>query len=207
MKSNTKRLQIINVAKSCFAQFGYDKTTLDDIGKRMGMNKSSLYYYFNNKEEIFTAVVIEEADGIVNSLQAEMQDRNSPEEKIQYYMKMRLGYYRKVLSLHQLSAESLRQIQPGFHQLYNTILEREITFIQKQLEQIDENVNETLARRIAELIITSADGIKHDEILYNNLDTFKDPNYVKIETDTEFLISLVLKGVRANVHSNQYSLQ
>jgi AcrR family transcriptional regulator len=206
MKSDKKRLQIIGAAKLCFAQFGYDKTTLDDIGKRMGLNKSSLYYYFKNKEEIFTAVVLEEADSIVDGLQTEMESKISPEEKIQFYMKKRLGYYKKVLSLHQLSAESLRQIQPGFHQLYNDILLREIAFIQKQISAIDENIPELQAKKIAELIIISADGIKHDEIIYNNPDVFKEPDYQKIESNIEFLISLVLNGVRSNANTLSFTL-
>jgi len=206
MKSTLKRTQIISAAKICFAQFGYDKTTLDDIGKRMGLNKSSLYYYFKNKEEIFTAVVLEEADNIVEELQSEIESKVSPEERIQFYMRKRLGYYKKILSLHQLSAESLRQIQPGFHQLYSNILLREITFIQKQILLIDNNIPEAQAKKIAELIIISADGIKHDEILYNNPDIFKEPDYLRIETNIEFLISLVLQGVRSNSKTNNFAL-
>jgi len=206
MKSTLKRTQIISAAKICFAQFGYDKTTLDDIGKRMGLNKSSLYYYFKNKEEIFTAVVLEEADNIVEELQSEIESKVSPEERIQFYMRKRLGYYKKILSLHQLSAESLRQIQPGFHQLYSNILLREITFIQRQILLIDNNIPEAQAKKIAELIIISADGIKHDEILYNNPDIFKEPDYLRIETNIEFLISLVLQGVRSNSKTNNFAL-
>ena len=206
MKSTLKRTQIISAAKICFAQFGYDKTTLDDIGKRMGLNKSSLYYYFKNKEEIFTAVVLEEADNIVEELQSEIESKVSPEERIQFYMRKRLGYYKKILSLHQLSAESLRQIQPGFHQLYSNILLREITFIQRQILLIDNNIPEAQAKKIAELIIISADGIKHDEILYNNPDIFKEPDYSRIETNIEFLIRLVLQGVRSNSQTNSFAL-
>lgn len=206
MKSTLKKSQIINVAKICFAQFGYDKTTLDDIGKRIGLNKSSLYYYFKNKEEIFTAVVLEEADNIVEELQSEIESKVSPEERIQFYMRKRLGYYKKILSLHQLSAESLRQIQPGFHQLYSNILLREITFIQRQILLIDNNIPEAQAKKIAELIIISADGIKHDEILYNNPDIYKEPNYLRIETNIEFLIRLVLQGVRSNSQTNSFAL-
>ena len=83
MKATEKRIQILQAAKACFTQYGYDKTTLDDIGKRLGLNKSSLYYYFKNKEEIFTAVVVQETDDILVELQQEMSVHHEPEEKIQ----------------------------------------------------------------------------------------------------------------------------
>ena len=52
-----KKDTIIEVAKVVFSEFGVEKTTLDDIGVRCEMKKSSLYYYFKNKEDIFTEVV------------------------------------------------------------------------------------------------------------------------------------------------------
>ncbi|MFM2286201.1 MAG: hypothetical protein RLZZ543_1698 [Bacteroidota bacterium] len=202
MKAAEKRIQILQAAKNCFAQYGYDKTTLDDIGKRLGLNKSSLYYYFKNKEEIFTAVVVQEADTIVLELQQEMAGQNEPEEKIQLYMRKRLGYYRKVLSLHQLSAESVRQIQPGFHALIQDILQREVAFVSRELMVMDPQLSDSMVKRIAELIISSADAIKHEEVIYNRLDINAEPNYAQIEKDTALLIRLILHGVRQTVRKH-----
>jgi len=199
MKTELKRKSIIQEAKNCFARFGYEKTTLDDIGKRVGMNKSSLYYYFKNKEEIYTEVVVQEADLIITDLQKEMADKHSPEEKILFYMRKRLGYYRQILNLHQLSAESLKQIQPGFHELYETVLNREISFITRELLLMNDQLKEDMAKRIAEVIISSADGIKHDEVIYNKVNTYDEPDYNKIEKDVEFLLQLILHGIKSTI--------
>jgi len=194
-KAEKKRQQIIDAARSCFAQFGYERTTLDDIGLKMGLNKSSLYYYFKNKEDIYTEVVYQEADRVIEELQKEMAVLEGSEERIQFYMNKRLVYYRRILSLHKLSAESLRQIQPGFHELYDNILSREIQFITLQLKEMTSNIDEDSLVKIAELIISSADGIKHDEIIYNKKDTYEEPDYKKIEQETRMLIKLLLLGL------------
>jgi AcrR family transcriptional regulator len=199
MKATEKRKKILDAAKSCFTQFGYEKTTLDDIGGKLGLNKSSLYYYFKNKEEIFTAVVVKEAEKIVDDLQTEFSDRDEPEEKIQVYMKKRLIYYRQVLGLHKLDAESIRQIQPGFHELYATLMQREVFFIARELKKLDDQLNSRMAESIAELIISSADAIKHDEILHNRKGPDTEPDYIRIEQDTELLIRLMLHGIKQTV--------
>ncbi len=204
MKATEKKIQILQAAKNCFAQYGFDKTTLDDIGKRLGLNKSSLYYYFKNKEEIFTAVVVQEAENIIQELQLEMAGHQEPEEKIQLYMRKRLGYYRKVLSLHQLSAESVRQIQPGFHALYNDILQREINFVSRELVLMDPQLSDEMVKRVSELIISSADAIKHDEVIYNRRSMNDEPDYQRIEKDTELLIRLILHGVKQTVRKHYY---
>ena len=199
VKTELKRKSIIQVAKTCFAHFGFEKTTLDDIGNRIGMNKSSLYYYFKNKEEIYSEVVVQEAELIISDLQEEMSIKHTPEEKIRFYMRKRLGYYKRILSLHQLSAESLKQIQPGFHELYKSVLNREIKFITSELRNMNADLTDEMAHRIAEIILSSSDGIKHDEVIYNKINTYDEPDYSKIERDIDFLIQLILHGIN-NVH-------
>jgi len=56
------RDQIVSTAAQIFSRFGFKKTTMDDIAKGMRKGKSSIYYYFTSKEEIFEAVVEKEAN-------------------------------------------------------------------------------------------------------------------------------------------------
>ncbi len=44
--------EILNQASRIFAECGYRNTTTEDIGEKVGLKKSSLYHYFDNKEEI-----------------------------------------------------------------------------------------------------------------------------------------------------------
>ena len=49
--------EILATAKKLFAQHGLKKTTMEDIANALGKGKSTLYYYFPGKTEIFEAVV------------------------------------------------------------------------------------------------------------------------------------------------------
>ncbi len=57
--------EILSTAKMLFAQHGLKKTTMEDIANAMGKGKSTLYYYFPGKTEIFEAVVDEEMKNLV----------------------------------------------------------------------------------------------------------------------------------------------
>jgi AcrR family transcriptional regulator len=46
------REKILDVALELFTQNGYDKASLRDIAKRLGITKAALYYYFERKEDI-----------------------------------------------------------------------------------------------------------------------------------------------------------
>jgi AcrR family transcriptional regulator len=51
-----RRQELIEAAVELFLQYGYRKTTLDDLGERVGLTKSSLYHYFSGKEDLYRSV-------------------------------------------------------------------------------------------------------------------------------------------------------
>jgi AcrR family transcriptional regulator len=51
-----RRRAILDAALACFIQFGYAKTSLDDIARRASLSRPLLYRKYRNKEDIFGAV-------------------------------------------------------------------------------------------------------------------------------------------------------
>src|ERR671925_147037 len=50
------REKIIQAAIESFAQTGFDRTKMEDIAKRLGLSKGTIYLYFNSKEDLFLAI-------------------------------------------------------------------------------------------------------------------------------------------------------
>ena len=132
---DAKRERIKQAAAECLARFGYEKTTMDDIARRVGLNKTSLYYYFESKEAIFTEVVVQEAQRFIRALQTKIESVSGCRRRILTYLTERLHYYRQVVNLHHLSLDTINRVQPAFKALYQSVLEREIAFIEQILER------------------------------------------------------------------------
>jgi AcrR family transcriptional regulator len=49
--------QIVDAALDVFAECGVSAARLEDIGKRAGVSKATIYLYFPNKEELFREVI------------------------------------------------------------------------------------------------------------------------------------------------------
>ncbi|MCK4699752.1 MAG: TetR/AcrR family transcriptional regulator [Bacteroidales bacterium] len=99
------RRKIIIDAGDIFSRFGFRKTTMSDIARKTGMGKSSLYYYFNSKEEVFEQVVIYEADILIEELTKALERSNGAKEKLKSYISVRMqvlhklsNYYNAVFS-------------------------------------------------------------------------------------------------------------
>lgn len=90
------RTYIVGVARKIFTRYGFRKTTMEQIAAATHKGKSSIYYYFQSKEEIFRAVVEKEADELSVQLDNAIQKDNSPIDKLKTYMLFRLHHVRKV---------------------------------------------------------------------------------------------------------------
>jgi AcrR family transcriptional regulator len=58
MPKNNKRDSIIAGAHAQFRLYGYRKTSMEDIAGELCISRSSLYSYFENKDEIFRSVSV-----------------------------------------------------------------------------------------------------------------------------------------------------
>jgi len=60
--NNTKRESILEVASAAFLEHGYRGASVNEMSRRSGISKETIYRYFNNKKELFAAVLDKELD-------------------------------------------------------------------------------------------------------------------------------------------------
>lgn len=116
------REKIVLSASKIFSRYGFKKTTMEEIARALNKGKSSIYYYFKSKEEIFEAVVDHEAQVLKNELSAAIKSTDDPELRLRRYVKVRMKSFEKLSNY------------------YNAIFNRDLdhfNFIEKQREKYD----------------------------------------------------------------------
>ncbi|MDX7953714.1 TetR/AcrR family transcriptional regulator [Lichenihabitans sp. Uapishka_5] len=80
-RKEARPTEIVEAAMDVFAAQGFAPTKLDDIAKRAGIAKGTLYRYFDSKEELFRAVVrhgvaanLEEVEGAAVAARGNLGD-------------------------------------------------------------------------------------------------------------------------------------
>jgi AcrR family transcriptional regulator len=99
-KKDLNRETILQIAQDIFSKYGYKKTTLDDIANAVRKGKSSLYYYFNSKEDLFQAVIAKEVDILKQALEKVVFRSMDPEEKLREYILTKLATFRDLANLY-----------------------------------------------------------------------------------------------------------
>ena len=96
IKRDVVRENILKIAQEIFSKYGYKKTTLDDIANAVRKGKSSLYYYFSSKEDLFQEVIQKEADILREELSKVLQKDIDPAEKLRDYVMTKITTYRQL---------------------------------------------------------------------------------------------------------------
>jgi AcrR family transcriptional regulator len=73
-----KKLEILNIASEIFLEDGYSEASINEMCRRSGISKHTIYRYFKNKEQLFLAVIDKELEGNLEGL--EILD-NVPEDQ------------------------------------------------------------------------------------------------------------------------------
>lgn len=60
--NQTKKEAILEVASAAFLRHGYRGASVNEMSRQSGISKETIYRYFNNKEELFAAVLDQELD-------------------------------------------------------------------------------------------------------------------------------------------------
>jgi len=77
-----RRRQILDGARAAFTQFGFAKTSMEDIAKRANISRPLVYRKFKNKEEVLQAVFEDLFEGRYERVADVIAGRGSKRDKL-----------------------------------------------------------------------------------------------------------------------------
>lgn len=76
------REKIIMTGIKFFSTLGYENTSMKMIAKETGIKKSSIYYHFKNKEDLFLNTIEHLLDSIEHHILSAINEKDSPQKKL-----------------------------------------------------------------------------------------------------------------------------
>jgi len=92
--------KIINTALKLFAKKGYNGISVDSLVTKAGVNKSTLYYYFKGKKELFDFIIEQEFSKLIEELKTTLE-KDSKEEKLKEFIKIFMNRRIEIVQLMQ----------------------------------------------------------------------------------------------------------
>lgn len=81
-RKDARPQELLAAALDLFVERGFASTRLEDVAKRAGVSKGTLYLYFTNKEELFKAVVRENIVPVIGQAEDQVKEFAGPSAEL-----------------------------------------------------------------------------------------------------------------------------
>lgn len=191
-KKEKVRAELVKAARKAFTSRGFAKTTIDDIARAAGKAKSTLYYYFESKEDAFQAVIDFEGETLKNMLLTIIQDPNrTARKKIEDYIMTRWHEFEKLGNLYLTMRREFLENYDFVQKYRRKYDELEVQLISTILMQGVRNKEFSISAENVEMVaLTIVLSMKALEIPF-----FAEDQYVVIEPKLNALIDILFNGI------------
>ncbi|WP_192349128.1 TetR/AcrR family transcriptional regulator [Algoriphagus sp. Y33] len=186
---------IINGAKKLIQQYGLNKTTMEDIAKSAGKGKSTLYYYFKDKNEIFNAVINLEMDEFFQTVKKAVNKETNEIDMLKTYIVTKIKTLQEKTNLYRFAIEN--DLEGRFN--------KDFTNLRNRYDNEEKNLLSSILRKgvkanfftkeitmeietLSELLVSCVRGIEMD-ILINN-------KFKSLADKAELLVSVLINGIK-----------
>jgi AcrR family transcriptional regulator len=197
IKEDLIQEQILQAAKQLFAVHGFAKVTMDDVAKAIGKGRSSLYYYYKSKDEIFDAVINIEIKETLAAMEQAVGQAATIEEKINAFFVTRLRVRRERGSFYDameagMDADAMSNFNKTKIVYHDQIMKREGVLLTQILnEGIEKDELKVIGKddmnTLIFILLSTLHGLKREMRMENNIR--------KIEPAVDQLTRMIMHGL------------
>jgi AcrR family transcriptional regulator len=162
----SRRAVILDAALRVFGQYGYRRTSMDDIAREAGIGKGTIYLSFASKEEVFQALSQRLAQRMLTGAEAARHRPGTTADKLAAMHAAWFGTYADTISRsphaaelldakHRLSADLVSDAASQYKRLVRDVLAEAVAVGELDLEPVG-----LTGDTAAELLIASARGLQ-----------------------------------------------
>ena len=145
MAGDTFREQVLEAAQKLFREKGLGVVTMEDVAKAVGKGKSTLYYYFKSKEEIFNAVLETEMNEVILESIRQVSLKKGLLAQLTAFARTKFEMTRKRRSLYKamevgMDAEAFSKYNEAKKTVHHKYLQKEKQVLQQVLVAAMEHV-------------------------------------------------------------------
>jgi AcrR family transcriptional regulator len=192
-KDELIRAEVLSAARGLFQRFGLFKTTMEDIAKAAGKGKSTLYYYYQSKDEIFDSVIKEDMEEVFNSVKYAVEQASTAEEKLRTFTSSKIRAISQKAALYSIVFGEISENPQLIKKLKKSYEERELELLRGILsfgiarQELKKISDETL-EDVSYIILSSLRGIE--------MGLLEDNRAKKMGDRLDFVLDLMCHGIK-----------
>ncbi|MFD2906794.1 TetR/AcrR family transcriptional regulator [Sphingobacterium anhuiense] len=132
--ADLKRTRILEAATRRFAHFGMAKTTMSEIATDLNFSKALLYYYFPDKNSLYSAVFEYVIDKMVQDIREKINSCDDFEEIMMYTIDKRVELINQYYNLFEYTINMVKELPEELERVFKQSYVREVDLFAEILE-------------------------------------------------------------------------
>jgi len=137
-KGRKRRKQLYDAAARLFAAQGYHATSLRELAQALGMNKSSLYHYFDSKQELLYRLLDEYIAEALAEIERICAGGQSALDKLAAFMRFYTRFYAADIERLNLLVNEVDNLEPRYRAVLEAKERRYLAALEGILAQLQE---------------------------------------------------------------------
>ena len=189
-----QRTEMLAAALELFSEKGYHNVSMHEIAERAEFAIGTLYRFFKNKEDLYTSLVLEQANTFHDALTKAIEEPEDEVEKLRNYVRIKGEIYRKNAAMIRLYFAETRgasfNILAG---LDSTIRNRYARFLEAFAAVFEKGMKRKRFKRIADPyhLAVALDNICN-AFLFSWLEA---PDQHAYPEDPDIILNILFKGL------------
>ncbi len=189
-RQKQKRKKIIKAAEWLFSRNGFHGTEVEQIARRAGLAKGTVYNYFKNKEDILISVIESGFEQLDRKMRSGLKGVSSPVDRLKRGIEIYGGYLKTRQPLVRMLLGEKAQLSFGFKKRFHDIAYSHTNHIEKTIrEAIDMGLMKDLDPYVA---ATCLIGMMDMLYVRETIENKNIPSEVKHELVTEIFMEGML---------------
>ena len=163
----SKKQDILQAATILFSQNGFKDTRISDISKLTGAAEGTIFYHFNNKEDLFLAILEKFKEDIIEQFERYVEETKFEtgldmlQASLSFYISLAGTMEDRFLLLHRHDAYELAKVNPTCKDYLEAIYTHFVDIFEKAvlMGQKDGSIENMSARKTALIIFSMVDGL------------------------------------------------
>lgn len=193
-----KKQEILQAANECFLKYGYSKTSMSDIGRRVNLNKASLYYHYKDKLSLYKEVISMHRAEYLASLDARLSHQKSATDKILLFIEEEINFSQKTSIILTTGNNNVLDTKNETKEVYLAIIGEDIKCLTQMLQAgIDQQEFMPCdVYQVATTILKISDAVLNLECPLFLDEIQRAVVYKKVKVDLNYMIGLILNGLK-----------
>jgi len=190
---------ILRAARERFAHYGFSKVTMDEIASDVDMGKASLYYYFPAKEDLFRAVISQEQNQFISTIENILAKDISVSQKLIEYVEERIGVFQELLNLGTLNVHSYFDSKSIYKSLFENFHSQELKLMEKLFLEGKQKgeFKKSISEDVPQLLLHILQGLRL-RMLRKLKGKSNDAKYVnQLKKEMSLFIRIFIEGIKS----------